>query len=442
MADERILFLSVPGLRVKDITQEDTPTLHAWANQGGIANLVPSFPCVTSPVQATFLTGRSPGQHGVIANGFYHRDRKEVEFWVAHNSIIEGEQTWDRLRQAGLSAAAWHTQNIKGAAADFIITPSPIHEDDGTTKLWCYEKPEGLYTALIDEFGHFPLQHYWGPLSNIESTKWILKGARWLIEKHDPRFHWIYIPQLDYAAQKHGPDSKEARQALVELEAELALFATDIGQSKIAENATFIVASEYAMTDVARAIHPNRLLRDAGMVKIRPDGDQEQLDIPGSRAFAMVDHQFAHIFVSDPADVHPCAELFRNVPGIADALAGDERSKVGLDHPRSGEIILIAEPDHWFTYYFWMDEACAPAYARTVDIHAKPGYDPVEMFVDPATRAISLNSSLVKGSHGAPALEERQFGAILASRPGIVSEGRNIRDTDVHNMCLNALGIS
>ena len=181
-----LLFFSVPGLRPRDVTRASTPTLYEWANRGNLLEMSPTFPCVTSCVQASIITGVGPGQHGIIANGFYHRDRREVEMWTGGNDLVAAPQIWDWLRSKGLTSAVWHAQNIKGAAADFIITPAPIHEPGGSMKLWCYSRPEGLYQQLLDALGHFPLQNYWGPLSNIESTRWILRGAAWLMDRHAP----------------------------------------------------------------------------------------------------------------------------------------------------------------------------------------------------------------------------------------------------------------
>ncbi|MEK7731490.1 MAG: nucleotide pyrophosphatase/phosphodiesterase family protein, partial [Planctomycetota bacterium] len=284
MTTEHLVFLSVPGLRPRDIDKDNTPTLYSWANVGALAEIIPTFPCVTSCVQASMLTGTPPGVHGVIANGFYHRDRQEVEFWVGHNDVIVGEQIWDaiRRRRPGFTSAVWHAQNIKGAAADFIVTPAPIHEPDGKMKLWCYSKPDGLYQQLLDAMGHFPLQRYWGPLANLDSTKWILNAAVWFTEKHRPNLHWIYIPHLDYAAQKFGPNSPQAQNALKELDQCLAEFARHI--SALSGETVFLVAGEYALTDVAGVVYPNRLLREAGLLAIREDGGREYLDFKNSTA--------------------------------------------------------------------------------------------------------------------------------------------------------------
>ncbi|MCP4247652.1 MAG: alkaline phosphatase family protein [bacterium] len=440
---EHVILLSIPGLRPGDVT-DATPTLKRWADAGAAAPLIPTFPCVTSPVQASMWTGTLPGRHGIIANGFYHRDRQEVEFWVGRNPLIEGQQIWDALAAApARTSAVWHAQNIKDAAADFIVTPAPIHEPDGTTKLWCYSKPDGLYQQLIDDLDHFPLQHYWGPLAGIQSTQWILAGARWLIERHSPNFHYVYLPHLDYAAQKFGPDAPPAHEALVALDEALAEFDAFLQQSPIADDVVVLVVSEYAMTDVSKVVYPNRLLRDAGLAEVdRRDGG-EYLDPAGSAAFAVVDHQFAHVYCRDTRATARATEVFAGVDGLTGVYAAADRAEIGLDHQRSGEIVLIAEPDAWLAYYWWLDDRAAPAFARKVDIHRKPGYDPVELFVDRATRGIPLDATLVKGSHGAPAASSQQQAVVICSRPSAVVEAdRQYRDVDVKGMVLNLLGIS
>jgi predicted AlkP superfamily pyrophosphatase or phosphodiesterase len=383
----------------------------------------------------------------VIANGFFDRDRRTVQFWVAHNDVIAGQQIWDVIhaRRPDFSSAVWHAQNIKGAGADFIVTPAPIHEADGSTKLWCYSKPDGLYEQLLDTMGHFPLQHYWGPLANIESTRWILGAAVRLIEMHAPNYHWIYIPHLDYAAQKFGPNSAEAKTALVELDRELAVFARAVTESSIGDRVAYLVAGEYALTDVTGVIHPNRVLREAGLLSVRRDGGCEFMDFENSAAFAMVDHQLAHVYLntSEPQVQARCVELFRGLPGVAGVYAGDDRNRISLDHKRSGEIILVAKDTHWFAYYWWLDDAAAPPFARTVDIHSKPGYDAVELFFDPVARGIPLDAALVKGSHGAPVTASRHRTALICSvASGLVQSGGCYCDTDMKRITLELLGIN
>lgn len=437
-----LVYLSIPGLRPMDVADAGiAPTLHRWAHAGALAELKPSFPCVTSTVQASTWTGVGPQEHGVVANGFYHRDRRQVEFWVGRNGVIQRPQIWDAVACAGLTSAVWHAQNIKDAAADFIVTPEPIHQSDGTTKLWCYSKPDGLYQRLLDELGHFPLQHYWGPLANIESSRWILNGAQWLIREQRPNFHYIYLPHLDYAAQKYGPDSAQARQAVKDLDALLAAFDAFIQSTPAGHDTVVLAVSEYALTPVHGCIFPNRLLAADGLLKTHETSDGIVIDFERSAAFAMVDHQCAHIYAG-ANQTRRVVELFTGLVGIDAVHAGRERGRVGLDHPRSGEVVLVARPDHWFAYYWWDKAGDAPPFARTVDIHRKPGYDPVELFFDPATRSIPLDASLVRGSHGAPADSAAQRGALICSRttPAVVP-GRTYSDTHVLGMVSDLLGI-
>ena len=441
---EHVILLSVPGLRVGDISAEATPTLHRWASDGAVATLVPTFPCVTSPVQASMLTGTPPAEHGVIANGFYHRDRREVEFWVAEHDIIQRPTIWEiiRRRRPDLRSAVWHAQNIKRCPADFIVTPAPIHDADGTTRLWCYSKPEGLYQTLLDEFGHFPLQHYWGPLANIESTRWTIQAACRLIERQAPNFHYIYIPHLDYAAQKFGPDSEPARQSLAAMDAELATLDAFVADSPLADDVVYLAASEYAMTPVTGAIFPNRALREAGLLKTHSTDDGEVIDFAASDAFAMVDHQFAHVYAKRDK-IESAADVLRRLDGLDAVYVGRDRQAVGLDHPRCGEILLISSDDRWLAYYWWFNDADAPPFARTVDIHRKPGYDPVEQFWDRQANGVPLDASLVRGSHGVPATEPRHAGAFVCSRPtDALGDNVRLRDVDVQAITLRLLGIA
>ncbi len=438
---KNVILLQMPGLRPQDIGT-DTPTLSAWANTGAMASLTPTFPCVTSCVQASMWTGLKPGDHGVIANGFFDRDKREVAFWVARNNVVQGEQIWDILagQDPQVSAAVWHAQNIKDAAADIIVTPAPIHEPDGSTKLWCYSKPEGLYQELINELGHFPLQHYWGPMAGIQSSQWILSAARWLIQKQQPNFHCIYIPHLDYAAQKFGPNSTQATEALQAIDHELALFGEFIKSE--CNEAIVVVASEYALTEVTGAVFPNRLLREAGLLAVKDVEGAELIDMEDSDAFAMVDHQFAQVYCENDGATKRAVDALSGIGGLDGVYAGDDRKALGMEHDRCGEIVLVAQPDHWFAYYWWLDDAKAPPFARTVDIHQKPGYDPCELFFDPATKSIPLDASLVKGSHGAPAVNTDQQAVLICSQPnaGVESMVRYL-DTDIKRIVLGLLGV-
>jgi Type I phosphodiesterase / nucleotide pyrophosphatase len=442
LMNDHVILLSIPGLRAQDLAA--MPQLSRLMAGGDRATLVPSFPCVTWPVQANMLTGKLPREHGVIANGFYWRDRHEVEMWTAWNEKIQQPQIWDLLHRHDpkLTSAVWFPMLSKGCGADTICMPAPIHNPDGSESLWCYTKPVELYGTLRDAFGHFPLKHFWGPLANIQSTAWIAASAGWAMRQYRPNFFYIYLPQLDYAAQKSGPDSPAAQTAVQELDAVLGQLAADAAAAYGDGNLVWLAASEYVITPVDHVTYPNRVLREAGLLSVHSAGAGELIDFAGTPAWALVDHQFAHLFVKDrdAATIGRIVELFRRQRGIAEVLAGDERARYALDHERSGDVILISTPNSWQAYYYWLDDAQAPRFARTVDIHNKPGYDPVELHFDFATKSIPLDATLIKGSHGAPAATEAQRGVLLSSQRGTFQE-RPLADTDLCDLVLRQFGI-
>ncbi len=420
------------------------PRLAALAEGGRAVPLKPSFPCVTCPVQATLMTGVGPDQHGVIANGFYWRDKGEVEMWTAWNNVITAPQIWDRLHQhdASLTSAAWFPLLVKGSGADFICTPAPIHNPDGTESLWCYTRPTELYGELRDQLGHFPLMNFWGPLASIKSTDWIVDSAVLAAARYRPRFTYIYLQHLDNVAQKFGPESPQLAMALGEVDAAIGRLVDGVASAGMGD-VLWLAAGEYVITEVDGAVYPNRLLRRAGFLKLREEEGLEYLEPAASRAWALVDHQFAHVYVRDLGDVPAVAELFRREPGVAEVLVGPERARVGLDHPRSGEIVLISDPRKWFAYYWWLDDTRAPKFARTVDIHQKPGYDPVELFIEMPARATPLDATLVKGSHGYSAdVPERQSVLLCSDGAAIANVAAGgVCDRDVAGIVLRNFGI-
>jgi predicted AlkP superfamily pyrophosphatase or phosphodiesterase len=435
-----VVLLSIPGLRSADVAH--MPRLSALTAGGDKASLVPSFPAVTWPVQANMLTGQTAHDHGVVANGFYWREKNEVEMWTAWNEKIQQPQIWDILHKhdPSLTSAVWFPMLSKGCGADYICMPAPIHNPDGSESLWCYTKPTALYGELRDALGHFPLMHFWGPLANIKSSDWIGLSAEHAAAKFKPRFFYIYLPHLDYAAQKLGPDSPTAMKALEELDAVIGRMVDSMKQSYSGQNLLWLIASEYVITPVDHVTYPNRILREAGHLVLSESEGREQLDFAASTAWALVDHQFSHVFVKDSAKIEQIASLFRGREGIAEVLVGKDRAKYEIDHERSGEIILISAPNSWQAYYWWLDDAKAPKYARTVDIHQKPGYDPVELHFDFATKTVPLDATLIKGSHGAPAHEEWQRGVLLSSQKGVFVEAPTA-DTDVCDIVLRQFGI-
>jgi len=439
---EHVVLLSIPGLRKKDLAR--MPHLAGLVAGGDCAALVPSFPCVTWPVQANMLTGELPDKHGVVANGFYWRDEQQVEMWTAWNEKITAPQIWDILHRHNpdLTSAVWFPMLSKGCGADYVCMPAPIHNPDGSESLWCYTKPTELYGTLRDELGDFPLRHFWGPLANIQATAWIADSAVLAARQFRPHFFYLYLPHLDYAAQRTGPDSEPALAALGELDEVIGRLVDGFSDAYRGSKLLWLAASEYTVVPVDHVTYPNRVLREAGLLKIRDQEDGEHLDLADSLAWALVDHQFSHVFVQDGDSdvVERVKKLFHGTEGIAEVLTGKLRAKYHLNHERSGEVILICTPNSWQAYYWWTDDARAPGYARTVDIHQKPGYDPVELHLDRSTKSIPLDATLVQGSHGAPAVTDAQRGVLLSSQKGTFAE-RPTADTDVAELVLRQFGI-
>lgn len=418
------------------------PQLQSLVGEGDCGELVPSFPAVTCPVQANMTTGAPPSEHGVVANGSFDRERGHVEMWTETNACIARPQLWDIMQRhhPNLTSAVWFPLHSKECGADFVCTPAPIHNPDGSESLWCYTRPEALYGELRDQLGHFPLQHFWGPAANIKSTAWIVDSAIVAAERYRPNLFYLYLPHLDYAAQKFGPDSEEAKQATKALDAGIGKLVEGFADAYGAARPLWLIASEYVITAVDHVCYPNRVLREAGLLSVREEPDGEHLDIAGSRAWALADHQYSHVFVRDRSAVDAVRELFERQAGIAEVLCPDDYERYDLQHESCGDLMLVSTPNSWQAYYWWTDDALAPGYARTVDIHRKPGYDPVEMYWDPTAKGIPLDATLVKGSHGAPATDLIQRGVLLSSERGVFVE-RPMADTDVADIVLRQFGI-
>ena len=431
--NSKVIFLTIPGLRNQDLIS--MPNLLRIADGASKSRIRHTFPCVTWPSQANMLTGKTVDQHGVIANGFYWPDENKVEMWTAWNKVIQQPQIWDVLKQQGKTSGAWFPMLSKGCGADYVCMPAPIHQPDGSEDLWCYTKPQEFYGQLLEELSHFPLQHFWGPLANIKSSQWIADSAVRAAKKFKPDFFYIYLPHLDYAAQKDGPNSETALSAVTELDQLIGQLADDM-QVAYDTEITWAVASEYTITPVDHVCYPNRVLREAGFLRTVLVEGHEHLDLENSQAWALADHQFSHVFVKDHDQtiIERVAALFDEVDGIAEGLRGDSLNRRFMNHDRSGNIVLVSTPNSWQAYYWWMDDSLAPAFASTVDIHRKPGYDPVELHFDFATKSVPLDATLIKGSHGAPAESEAQQGVFLCSRDCDIAD--SIVDTEIYDLVL------
>jgi predicted AlkP superfamily pyrophosphatase or phosphodiesterase len=448
------LVLNVVGL-TPALIGEHTPHLARVRTEGAARPLRTIVPALTCSVQSTLLTGLPPSEHGIVGNGWYFRDLALVSLWRQSNHLVTGEKVWEaaKRRDAAFTCAKLFWWYNMYSSADLSVTPRPIYTADGRKLPDIYTEPAALRDDLSRDLGPFPLFNFWGPRADISSTKWIARCAMHIVERHGPTLTLVYLPHLDYDLQRFGPNHARAREAAREVDAvcgELLGFAA-------ARGLRVVVLSEYGITEVQGPVHVNRALREAGLLRVREELGHEQLDAGASRAFAVADHQIAHVYVKSPADERAVADLCAALPGVERVLDREAKRGLGLDHPRSGELILIAHADRWFSYYFWQDDARAPDYARTVDIHAKPGYDPVELFIDPKIKlpmfkiaaklaarklglrnlldVIPLDASLVKGSHGR--LTDRdEDGPVFMSTAGELVPPGPVGATDVKEILL------
>ena len=395
----RLVILNVVGLAPRHFERPELiPNLAALAKRGMMRPLKPSFPAVTCSVQATLLTGQPPSVHGIVGNGYFDRENFAVKFWEQPAAMVQAPRLWDQL--PGRKTAVLFWQNSMYINADIVVTPRPLHAESGLVQ-WCYSKPVGYYEKLQSEIGNFKLQDYWGPVAGIGSSRWIAKAAQWTWLNEQPDLMLVYLPHLDYSGQKFGPDQPAALRAVDAVVGELLATVGDAG---------VVVCSEYSLMPVTGALFPNRQLRAAGLLRCREIAGKEYLDFEMSDAFAVVDHQIAHIYCK---------------PGKIDAVraALPEVEFTTIAHPRAGELVAVAPPDKWFAYYWWEDWKKAPEFAFTVDIHQKPGYDPCELWFDYRRMArtwrlaTGTNPALVKGSHGRVDANPQDWGALVLSEP-------------------------
>jgi predicted AlkP superfamily pyrophosphatase or phosphodiesterase len=445
---QRTIVLNVVGL-TRALLCDHTPCLNRLAANS--ADIRAVTPAVTCTAQSTYLTGSLPRDHGIVANGWYFRDLSEIFFWRQSNRLVQGEKIWQqaRRRDKEFTCANMFWWYNMATDVDWSMTPRPLYCADGRKIPDCYSDPAELRSEFTEKYGRFPLFKFWGPMTSIASSQWIAQAAMDIEERFQPTLNLIYLPHLDYNIQRKGPlgDISEDLREIDSLCGRLIDFFSE-------RNCRILILSEYGITEVARAVHPNRLLREAGLLTVKVDLDSEYLDPGTSRAFAVCDHQVAHIYIRNRDTVAAVKTLFESTSGVDEVLDEEGKRAYGLDHPRSGELVLIAESDAWFTYYFWQDDHKAPDYARTVNIHTKPGYDPCELFLDPAIafpklkigwtllkkilgfryllNVIPLDASMVKGSHGRVTKNADEGPILMTSEPRLLNSSEiaaeNIKD--------------
>ncbi len=422
-----------------------TPNLQRLAKNGGLRPLSTVMPAVTCTVQSTLATGLPPSGHGAVANGWYFRDLSEIWLWRQSDKLIAGEKIWEagKARDGDFTCAKMFWWYNMYSTADWSATPRPMYPADGRKIPDHYAHPLSLRDELNAELGAFPLFKFWGPATDISSSEWIARSTLHVMKTRKPTLTLCYLPHLDYNLQRLGPDLTNARliKDLEEVDGVCGLLI----DSAERDGKDIIIVSEYGITPVSDAVHINRALREADLIQVKVEMGREQLDAGASVAFALSDHQLAHVYVNDPARITEVKGLLERLDGVEQVLDEEGKRAYRLDHARSGELIAISRPDRWFSYYYWLDDDRAPDLARTVDIHRKPGYDPVELFIDPAIRWPMLavgrhilkqklgmrsllevispkDTQLVRGSHGRLTDDPADGPLVISSRADLLPD--------------------
>ncbi len=411
---KKTVVIDVVGLS-SNLIGKHTPFIEAYLKKHHLSHIKPMLPAVTTAIQSTYLSGTTPTAHGIVGNGWYDRTDAEVKFWKQSNKLVQQPKIWDKAKAINpdFSCANMFWWYNMYSNADYSVTPRPNYLADGRKIPDCYSEPAELRDILQQELGQFPLFQYWGPGADIKSTKWIAQASMRTDALYDPTLTLIYLPHLDYCLQKFGPDVSKIGKDLNEIDEVVK----ELVQYYEEKGASIVLLSEYGIVPVNQPLHLNRILRQHGLLQIRAERGLELLDAGASKAFVVADHQVAHVYINDPSVTGQVSEILSDTPGVALILDEEGKKSHGIAHERAGDLVLVAEANCWFTYYFWLDDAKAPDYARCVDIHKKPGYDPVEMFMRSKSRVaykllqkkagfryvmdvIPLDASLVKGSHG------------------------------------------
>lgn len=454
---QKTAVINVVGL-TSNLIGKYTPFLSSWSSKGKVTSVDSVLPAVTCPVQATYLTGEMPDKHGIVANGWYYRDTSEIRFWMRSGQLIQGKKIWDRAREADSAFTCanifWRYAAYSGA--DYTVIERPMYKADGVKVPDVYTEPMSFRDKLQGELGTFPLFNFWGPNTTIKSSQWIADAAKMVSKEYDPTLSLVYLPHLDYCLQRVGPDDSSIRKDLREIDR----VCEDLVTFYESKGTRVVILSEYGIDRVSKPVSLNRVLRRKGYITVRDEMGDEILDPGSSKAFAVADHQVAHVYIRDSNDISQVKKLLEGVSGVEKVLDKEDQKEYNINHSRSGELVVIAEPESWFTYYYWLDDEKAPDFAPTVSIHSKPGYDPAEMLTDPrltfpklkAARRllqkklgfrytmdlIPMEGSGVKGSHGRMAASPDK-GPLLISQQKDLLPSNELDSTEVHDVILSHL---
>jgi predicted AlkP superfamily pyrophosphatase or phosphodiesterase len=450
---KQTVVINVVGLTSK-ILEDTSLFISQWSTKGKhIATIEPVLPAVTCSAQTTYLTGTLPSEHGIVGNGWYNKEQSEVQFWKQSNKLVQAPYVWDEARKIDPNFTCanmfwWYNMY---STVDYSVTPRPQYWANGLKKPDCYSFPSELRDELQNKFGTFPLFDFWGPRTTIKSSRWIADASKYVFEKHKPTLQLIYIPHLDYCFQKYDASSKEVQQDIKDLDALLK----DLIEFYERYDVTPILLSEYGISPVSQPIHLNRIFRKNQWLKLRMENGRELLDAGASKVFAVADHQVAHIYC-EASLKEEVKNVLQQTNGVESVLDEMQQKEQGIWHERSGDLVVTSKAGAWFTYYYWLHDQKAPDFARTVDIHKKPGYDPVEMFLNNQVGikfkviwklllkklgfrvlfdVISLDATRIKGSHGRTQVQDNEKPVLIA----VTNNKKHLKATEIKELLLSSV---
>jgi predicted AlkP superfamily pyrophosphatase or phosphodiesterase len=444
---KRTAVINVVGLS-ESLLGQHTPRINAFRERGAMCRITPPFPAVTCTAQSNYLTGVPPAKHGIVGNGWYNRELAEVHFWKQSNHLVGAKKLWEALceEDSKFTCAQLFWWFNMYSTADWSITPRPMYPADGRKIFDIYAWPYSVREEIKRDLGEFPFPGFWGPAAGVDSpqgpadaaSRWIAESAKWIEGKFHPTLNLIYLPHLDYNLQRLGPGHPDIPADLRRVDDIVG----DLMGIFEKQSIQVVILSEYGISAVDTPTHLNRLFRGQGWISVKEELGRESLDCGASRVFAVADHQVAHVYVNDSSLGREVRALLEKQAGVAEVWGDAEKRANGLDHPRAGDLIAIAKENAWFTYYYWLEDRRAPDFARTVDIHRKPGYDPVELFLDPSIPlirpriawrllqkrlgfrmlmdVIPLDASIVRGSHGRRPSRKEEWPILISANSNLV----------------------
>lgn len=354
------------------------------------------FPAVTCTVQGSIRTASLPSVHGMTSNGYWNHQLFRPSFWEQSSSLVSGQRIWAPARERGETVAVLFFQQSLGESVDFVLSPAPIHKHGGGMIMENYVRPNDLVDLLKKNCGTFPLHRYWGPLASPAVGEQIVKTLSTVCNEMQPDWTFAYLPTLDYDLQRFGPDDARCNRSFEILQGQLERCANWCSENGV----ELTVMGDYGIHGVTRPVSfPNQLLRKAGFFNTRTVHGMAYPDFYTSRAFAMADHEIAHVYVRDPEDIPLVADVFLKSEDYSEVALRTENQEWG--HPSAGDILLTAQMGSWCSYKWWTDYREAPDFAGHVDIHNKPGYDPCELFFDHSFPPKTCqDDSRIHGTHG------------------------------------------